>query len=79
MEKTIRVYSEGELVAETIVILSFVDWLLIMPETFSPNTTYTPVESQSGISGDTLHISAGCDIDSIVVSWSTVTGVIDKL
>jgi hypothetical protein len=74
------VFSGGQLITETKVFLSFYNWLLIMPENFSPlTTTYALNDSFTGISGDNLSIQSGCDIDSIVVSWSSLTGVTDDL
>ena len=52
-----RVYNQGELVAETSFLLRSDDWYLIKPS------------GTGSIVGDTLTISERTDIDSIVVSW----------
>ena len=57
--RTVSVYNQGELVAETSFLLRSDEWYLIKPSGSSAGT----------ISGDTLVISERTDIDSITVSW----------
>ena len=52
-----KVYKQGELVAETSFLLTSDEWYLIKPS------------GTSDIIGDTLMISERTDIDSIIVSW----------
>ena len=52
-----KVYNQGELVAETSFLLRSDEWYLIKPS------------GTGTISGDTLVVSEKTDIDSIIVSW----------
>ena len=55
--RTVRVYKQGELAAETSFLLRSDEWYLIKPS------------GSGGVIGDTLMISERTDIDSIIVSW----------
>lgn len=55
--RTVWVYSQGQLVAETTFLLKSDEWYLIKPS------------SSSSFVGDTLVVSELTDIDNIVVSW----------
>lgn len=57
--RTVKVYNQGELVAETSFLLRSDEWYLIKPSG----------TGSGSISGDTLMISEKTDIDSIIVSW----------
>ena len=56
--RTVQVYLNSQVVAETTFLLTSDEWVLVRPA-----GTY------GSIIGDTLIIEKGTDIDSIVVSW----------
>lgn len=56
--RTVQVYSDSQVVAETTFLLTSDEWVLIKPSAAAGN-----------IVGNTLLVEAGTDIDSIVVSW----------
>ena len=71
--RTVQVYNQGELVAETSFLLRSDEWYLIIPsETYRPFGTLDTPSGPEFILGDTLSISANTDIDEIVFTWSSV-------
>ena len=56
--RTIQVYSNSQVVAETTFLLTSYEWVLIKPSA-----------SAGTIIGNTLLVQAGTDVDSIVISW----------
>ena len=76
--RTVQIYNQGELVAETSFLLRSDEWYLIKPSEISrPSGTISwgTLDKPSGpefILGDTLSISANTDIDEIVFTWSSV-------
>jgi hypothetical protein len=57
VRKTIRVYLEGQIIAENQVLLTPNEWVMLIPES-------------DAIIGDLLWVEGGCDIDSIIFSWN---------
>ena len=56
--RTVQVFNNSVVVAETTFLLRSDEWILVKPASTAGN-----------IIGDTLMVQAGTDIDSIVVSW----------
>ena len=64
--RTVWVYSQGQLVAETTFLLRSDEWYLIKPS------------SANSFVGDTLVVSELTDIDNIVISWGDAVKGTDK-
>lgn len=58
--RTVQIFNESKLVAEGHFYLSSDEWILLRSG---------GIAGQGGIIGDTLVVSEGTDIDSIIISW----------
>ena len=56
--KTVRIYNDNDIVAESQILLTTNEWIMIVPEL-----------QQDGIIGNLVWVEEGCDVDSIIVSW----------
>lgn len=56
--RTVQIFLNSQVVAETTFLLTTDEWVLVKP-----------VGSDGSIIGDTISVEQGTDIDSIVVSW----------
>ena len=63
--RTIRVYNDGELMAETSFLLRSDEWYLIKP-------------TNTNIFGNCIWISERTDVDSIIVSWGDSVNIKPK-